>query len=456
MNNSSDLTKGNIASQLLKLALPLIATNFIQVSYNLIDMIWIGRLGSEAVIAIGTAGFILNMAVALFSVIVLGTGIKIAHAFGAKNDSAIEQYIVNGYIMALLLAALYTIITLYYRHEIIGFFHLNNPEIEAITEQYLIISVIGTVFMFCNALYSGIINSLGNSQLSFKLNTVGFVLNILLDPLLIFGLGGYLKLGVVGAAYATIIGRLVVFILSLTVSRTLLKQPHGRRHLESKALYQVIRMGMPVGLQRISFTFIGIIMARIIANYGAIGIGVQKIGLQIESLSFMTMAGLYGAMAAFVGQNYGAGHKDRIIQGYRRAMVFAVGFGGLTMALMLLFPREIFGLIINDTAIIESGIDYLRIIGLSQIFMCVDIVTMGSFNGLGKTYIPAAVSLIFTTLRIPIAMMLSSNASQELQGVWWSISGTSMVRGILTVTLFMMIIRKISFENPLDENLLGQ
>ena len=446
MNNTSDLTQGNISSQLLKLALPLIATNFIQVSYNLIDMIWIGRLGSEAVISIGTAGFVLNMAVALFSVIVLGTGIKIAHAFGAKENSKMKQYIVNGYVMAFLLAVIYMVVTLVYRDEIIGFFHLNNADIEMMVEEYLIISVVGTLFMFCNALYSGIVNSLGNSQLSFKLNTVGFIVNMLLDPLLIFGVGGYLKLGIAGAAYATLIGRIIVFLLSLIVSRSIINQQKYKVNLDIEALKEVIKMGIPVGIQRVSFTFIGIIMARVIANYGAIGIGVQKIGLQIESLSFMTMAGLYGAMAAFIGQNYGAGHKDRIIQGYKQALIFAVAFGGLTMALMLIYPAEIFGVFISDPATIESGVSYLRIIGLSQIFMCVDIVTMGSFNGLGKTYIPAAVSLTFTTLRIPMAIGLSSYVGKELQGVWWSISATSMIRGVVIVTLFTIIIAKVSMD----------
>ena len=450
MNKTMDLTQGHISSQLLKLALPLIATNFIQISYSLIDMIWIGRLGTEAVIAIGTAGFILNMAVALFSVIVLGTGIKIAHAFGAKDHSGMEQHILNGYMMAILLAVLYAAITLIFKRQIIGFFNLNNASIEAMVEKYLIVSVVGTVFMFCNALYSGVVNSLGNSHLSFKLNTVGFVVNIILDPLLIFGVGGYLKLGVVGAAYATVIGRVVVFALSLIVSRKVIRGRNKKLEFELGALKEVIRMGIPVGIQRVSFTFIGILMARVIANYGAIGIGVQKIGLQIESLSFMTMAGMYGAMAAFVGQNYGAGNKERIIQGYRHAVVFALGFGGLTMAAMLIFPEAIFGIFIKDPATIASGVDYLKIIGLSQVFMCVDIVTMGSFNGLGKTYIPAAVSLTFTTLRIPLAIGLASFAGRELQGVWWSISATSMMRGLIIVILFTLVMRKISLDTTED------
>lgn len=202
-------------------------------------------------------------------------------------------------------------------------------------------------------------------------------------------------------------------------------------------------MGMPIGVQRISFTVISILMAKLIASYGSTGIGVQKIGLQVESLSFMTIAGLYGAMSAFIGQNHGAKNSERIKDGYKYALAFSFSIGLITMVCFIAFARSIFGIFVEDPATINMGVNYLRIIGLSQVFMCIEIVTMGSFNGLGKTYIPATISLVFTTLRIPLAFYLAGFAGLGLDGVWWSISLTSMVKGLLLVSLFIVALSRL-------------
>lgn len=446
MAKSNDLTRGNISQQLMKLALPLIATNFIQTSYSLTDMLWIGRLGTEAVVAVGTAGFFINMATALFSVIVSGTGIKIAHSYGAKNTSQVNQYIMNGYIMATLMAFAYMVLTIIFKDEIIGFFQLGNPIVETNAKNYLVISVIGTFFMFANALYSSIVNSMGNSQRSFKLNTVGFVVNIALDPLLIFGLGSIGGMGIVGAAYATVFSRIVVFALAIATHINDITKVQVGIRLLGKHLKEVVALGLPISVQRVAFTFISIVMARIISGIGPTGIGVQKIGLQVEALSFMTMAGMYGAMAAFIGQNYGAKNFDRIKEGYKKAFVFALLFGTATMLIMLIFPEQIFGLFLKEPETVAEGVRYLRVIGLSQIFMCVEIMTSGTFNGLGKTYIPAAVSLSLTTLRIPIAIVLSTQLAMGLDGVWWSISGTSVIKGILLCALLIWMMSKKDFK----------
>ena len=169
----------------------------------------------------------------------------------------------------------------------------------------------------------------------------------------------------------------------------------------------------------------------------------QKVGSQIESISWLTAGGFSTALSAFVGQNYGAEEWDRIHEGYRKGM-FIVGVIGVFATCLLIFgARPIFRLFIpNDEEAIREGIIYLRILGLSQLFMTIEIATGGAFNGLGKTIPPSVVGIVFNGLRIPASIILSSHTSLGLKGVWWSISMSSVFKGIVLTIWFITILKK--------------
>lgn len=441
MNQTTDLTHGPIAKALITLALPIVATNFLQTAYNLVDMIWIGSLGSGAVVSVGTAGFMQNMAISLFALIVSGTGIKIANYFGAKEYGKIKSLIGNAYIAACIMGLSFALAVITYRAEIIGFFNINNALIEGDAQSYLKVSMYGTLFVYFNALFSVIVNGLGNSKLPFRLNSIGFMINMFLDPILIFGVGGYLEFGVVGAAYASVIASTVVFISSIFIAKKMMGSQTADIKFDLATMKAIIKLGLPNTVQRVSFTVFGIVMARIIAGFGASGIAVQKIGLMVESISFMTAGGLYAAVMVFVGQNYGAKNIARIRQGVNVSVAIALSLGLVTTAIFLIFPRPIMSVFVDDPETIALGINYLRVIGLSQVFMCVEIVSMASFNGMGRTYVPASVSLVFTGLRIPAAIYITGAFAIGLDGVWWTISLSSIIKGVLLTTLFAVFIR---------------
>ncbi len=442
MSQTRDLTQGNITSHLVHMAIPLIGTSFIQTTYNLIDMIWIGKLGSSAVAAVGTASFFINMSMALAMIFVTGTGIKISHHFGAKQYHKITQDISNGVLVALVLGMLYGGLLILFQQQAINFFRLNNPNVQLLAERYLRISMVGTPIIYVNLLFTSMFNSFGNSRLSFKINSVGLITNIVLDPLLIFGIGSFAGFQTDGAAYATVLSRLVVCILFLITYKRFTAVPKEPLSLNLPALKEVSRLGLPHMVQRVSFIFISMFLARLITQFGDTGIAVQKIGVQIEALSYMTIGGLHGAMSVFVGQNFGVGDMERIRRGYGKALRISAIFGLGTTALLTIFPRAIFSLFMQEPEALNMGVIYLRIIGLSQVFMCIEIVTMASFNGVGKTYVPASVSLIFTSLRLPIAYLLAVTFALGLNGVWWSISITSMIKGVLLVSLFTAYLYK--------------
>ncbi|MGM1047347.1 MAG: MATE family efflux transporter [Bacillota bacterium] len=441
MKGTNDLTQGPIMPTLMKLTIPIIATNFISTTYGLVDMIWVGRLGSGPVAAIGTASFFINLAIALATMITIGTGIKVSHCMGAGQVEQARSYVKNGFVMSVVLGLLYMVFIVLTKDHLIGFFDLGSDEVELMAKQFLLISIVGTIFSILNTLYATILNAMGNSKQPFHIFSVGLILNIILDPFLIFGVGSFEGWGVAGAAIATLMANLLVtvlFFIHTRRSQFISKSSVWDSHL----MKEVIRMGLPITIQRVTFTIISIIIAKIIVRWGADAIAVQKVGIQIESISYMTIGGLQGAIAAFFGQNYGARQLDRIQQGYRKALLLTSIFGTFISLVFILFPQQFFSLFLSDEASLKLGTDYMRIIGFSQLFMCMELMTVGAFNGIGKTHIPPIFSILFTALRIPLALILSEPFG--LNGVWMSIALSSVFKGVILVFWFRKSLRNIN------------
>ncbi|TCZ80784.1 MATE family efflux transporter [Paenibacillus albiflavus] len=447
MKGTKDLTQGPIMTTLMRLTLPIIATNFISTTYGLVDMIWVGRLGSGPVAAIGTASFFINLAIALSTMITIGTGIKVSHSMGAGQVNQAKIYVKNGFIMSILLSLVYMLFILLARDQLISFFDLGSAEIELMAKKFLFISILGTVFSILNTLYATILNAMGNSKQPFHIYSVGLILNIILDPFLIFGIGKFDGWGVAGAATATLTANIVVTILFVLKTRS---SELITRSLawDTNRMKEVIRMGIPITIQRVTFTIISIIIAKIIVRFGADAIAVQKIGIQIESISFMTIGGLQGAIAAFFGQNYGARKMDRIKQGYDKALTLTSVFGFVISLIFILFPEQLFSLFLSDEASLALGANYMRIIGFSQLFMCMELMTVGAFNGIGKTHIPPIFSITFTALRIPLALGLSIPFG--LNGVWMAIALSSVFKGVVLVLWFKKSLRKLNVQQAMS------
>lgn len=438
MKNVNRLTEGNISKLLIALAIPIIGSSFLQMAYGLVDMIWIGRLGSNAVAGIGTATFFINFGYALNSMVVTGAGIKVSHSIGAKDYKNATDYINNSFLINFILFIFFTSSLIFFRDNLIGYFQLNNNEIESMAKTYLIITGLGLVFKFSNFLFTKILNSFGESKLPFKINGVGVVMNIVLDPLFIF----VLDMGVAGAALATVISQALGMFLFLRASREYFSIKKIFQYNLEK-IKKILGLGMPIAVQRVLFTTFGIIIAKIIARWGSEAIAAQRIGLQIESIAYMTAGGLYGAVASFIGQNYGARKYKRISEGYKIAFLLASIIGGITTLLFTVFPKELITVFIRDSRTLEIGINYLKIIGLSQFFMCIEIISNASFGGVGKPKISSAVSVLFTGMRIPIAYYLSNESRMGINGVWLSIALTSVLKGIILSGSFTIYLKRM-------------
>lgn len=454
MEKKRDLTKGPIVQTLIRLALPIMGTSFIQMAYNLTDMIWIGKVGSHAVAAVGTAGFFTWLAMAFITISKVGVEIKVAQTTGAKRLDETKTYVRSAIQLNLCLAVIYMLVLLLLKEPLIGFFNLGDQEIINMSYTYLDVMAYGMIFYFINPVLTAIFNGSGNSKTPFIINTIGLLFNIVFDPILILGFGPIPALGVLGAALATVGAQVIVttcFIVIMIRSHISYLKLDWLKKPDIASILAICKLGLPGAIQSGSFTLISMVLGRFVAFYGAVPIAVQKVGSQIESISWMTAGGFSTALGAFVGQNYGAGAYHRIQKGYRTTLMLALSVGVLATLLLVFVGKPIFAFFLAEPEAIEQGADYLKILGYSQLFMCIEITTQGLFNGLGRTYIPSIVSITLTAARIPLAYFIAAPNLLGINGIWWAISLSSVAKGILLVGIYFYLQKrhKLYPTNPL-------
>lgn len=444
MNKNIDLLNAPVFSSLTRLALPIMATSLIQMAYNLTDMIWIGRIGSDAVASVGAAGMFMWLSNGLASLAKMGGQVNVGHAFGAKRPDEAAGYATCALQLSVFFGLLFGAVCVLFAKPLIGFFNLNSPSVIADARRYLQITCGLVAFSFLNQTFAGIFTAIGNSRSAFLATTSGLAVNIFLDPVLIFGVGPFPRLGVMGAAIATVAAQSIVTLLFLyhaLQDRLIFNRMNVFQIPDMRQAASIIKIGIPTSAQNMIFTSISMIIARLVAGYGDGAVAVQKVGAQIESISWVTAEGFAAAINSFIAQNYGAGNRSRIREGYSCALKIVLAWGIVCTMLLMLVPAPIFRIFIREPEIVPMGVDYLVILGVSQLFMSVEMMTAGAFSGLGKTVPPSLISILFTSLRIPMALALI-HTSLALTGIWWSITISSILKGVLLFLWFVAFLRK--------------
>ena len=430
---SVNLLDGSIVGSLSKLAFPIMGASLIQMGYNLVDMIWIGRLGSGAVAAVGAAGMFLWMANGVTTVPRIGGQVTVGQKLGAGNQKEAAEYASCALRIGLFLGIIYGLICAVFNKPLIAFFKLNSPDVILDARLYLIIAGGMIIFFFLDQVIGGILAAMGNTVTTFRVTKVGLVIDLVLDPVLIFGLGPFPRLEVVGAALATVFAQMIVFVLYLKAiwnETIIFRNLHLIRRAKKSQFNEIIKIGLPSALQDVLFSGISMVIARFVAGYGDAAVAVQKVGGQIESISWMMGGGFAMAVNSFVAQNFGAGRIDRVKKGFKTAMMIMGVWGMCNTFLLITFPEFFFSIFIREPDVIPMGVDYLRIIGISEIFICLEGAATGAFQGLGKTIPPSVVGITFNALRIP-AVLLLSHTSLGLNGIWWVLTVSCIFKGTI-------------------------
>ena len=440
MKGIKNLTEGPILRQLFALAMPIMATSFIQMAYSLTDMAWVGRLGSEAIAAVGSVGLLTWMTTSLALLNKVGAEVSVGQAIGVKDENAARGFATHNLTLSLMISATWASVLFIFASYIISFYELKE-HIAHDAVNYLRIVSTAFPFVFMSAAFTGIFNASGRSKIPFTINSLGLLANMVLDPLFIFVFDWKTD----GAAWATWIAQACVFALfvyQLKFKQILWEDFRFFSRLKKMYTLRIIKIGLPVATLNVLFAFVNMFLGRTASTVGGhLGLMAMTTSGQIEAITWNTSQGFSTALSAFVAQNYAAQKIERVLKALKSTLFMTLIFGTICSLLFIFYGNNIFAIFVPEKEAYEAGGLALRIDGYSQLFMMLEITLQGVFYGMGRTVPPAIISISCNYLRIPMALWFVS-LGWGLPGIWWTICLTSILKGIIILVWFLAIKKK--------------
>ena len=434
-----DLTTGSITKNIFFLAGPAVATMFLETAFSIADIFWVGKLGAVSLAAVISSAFLIWMIWSLVGAISVGATALVARFIGARQPDQAAYSARQSYLFAIFFALTISVTGILFTKwpfVLMG----TEPDVTYLGIRYLRIIFAGAVFFFLIDVFSAIFRAAGDTRTPMLVIGGSLALNIVLDPLLIFGLGPFPRMETAGAALASIFSQAVgslLFILLIVRGKLGFKfSLLPKLHLDFSMVWRILRIGIPASSAWILFSVVYLFLNKIVALFGTEAIAALGIGNRMESISFHACMGFSIAASTLVGQNLGAEKPGRSSQAAWQATGIAVLITGFVGLMFFVFPRQIASFFISDPRVIGIAIWYLRIVALSQTFMAAEIVFEGAFAGAGNTVPPMIVSVAGSLARIPLAYLLAVHWGMGVNGVWWTITLTSVIKGIVLTYWF--------------------
>lgn len=438
MNHSRrDLTEGGIVRNIGHLALPMMIGNVLQNAFSIVDMIFVGRLGPSAIAAVGMSGVVLGFLFVVIIGIYTGTVALVARFIGAKNPSeaenvAMQSLFLGGFCYAAIAIMGYPLAPFILR--VLG----GTEEVVGQGVPYIRIMFLGSFAMIFTVVLSSVLRAAGDAITPLKILTLATVLNIGLDPLLIFGWGPFPRLGVAGSALATVIARGLGAALLLWIflrGNGVIHLKIARARIDLPLLGRIIRIGIFASIQGILRNISGVVLTRLVAVYGTYAVAAYMIGMRLQMMVMMSAFGLAGAVATLVGQNLGAHKPERAA----RTAWITVGVGFAIMTVLgifyIVFSRSIIGVFNKDPEVLRIGMQYLRICAGAFGFIGLSIILGRALSGAGDTVSPMVITAI-GLLGIRLALSLLFSWKLGLAGIWLGITASTIIQGLMVGVWF--------------------
>jgi putative MATE family efflux protein len=429
---AAHLVSDSLRATIIRVALPAVASSLLMTIFASVDAFWVGtRLGAAGLAAVSTSVFWIWMVISLAEMVGVGLTAVAARRHGEGRSDDARRIAGDTLLFSVLLGALIGLAGWVALPWAFAVMH-TPPEVTALGTRYLGTYLLGTPLIYGFFAVDATFRAAGDTRTPFVLLATSVGLTLLLDPMLIIGFGPVPRLGIAGAAIATLATRGAAFLMGVGLAKRHDFLRVGRVQLSS--IWAVCRVGLPTAATGVVFSVIYVVLTRTTTRFGTPALAALGIGHRVESWLFMIGVGFGAATAAIVGQNLGAGRTDRAT----RAGWLAVGYctvpGVLACVLELLYPQRFAALFTSDPAVIREAASYLRIAAVSQLAICAEIVLEGALGGAGDTVPPMLTSTAITASRIPLAGWAANRWGSA--GIWSVISATAVCRGLAMIGLW--------------------
>lgn len=417
----TDFTEGSVGRKMVFFSLPIIFGMFLHTAYNIIDAIFIGMLGAEEFAAVSLAFPVVFIFIAIASGLGVGANALLSQAIGRKNLMEANNIAEHSLIFSVVLAVLIAFLGILFSPQIFSFMGADETVL-GMTVEYANIIFIGLIAMFVWFISEAILRAQGNSKTPMKSLLVSVVLNIILDPIMIFGLFGFPAMGLVGAGIATVIARTVAAVINFAYIYT----PKSSIDLALRAfkpnmdcIKGIVFIGLPASAAQ-TLTAAGfILLTSIVGGFGTYAIAALGIGMRLHSIIAMPIIGIASAVITVVGQNIGVNEIWRVKRATKHALKVTLPFSALVVIVLFLIPEVFLRIFTQDAKVIEIGLVFLAIVPISYLFQSIHFTVLGTFQGAGRTDLAFIANGLHWFSVIVIAYLLSQ--SMGLVGVWYAL-----------------------------------
>ena len=432
-----------VGKLLVNMALPMIISMLVQAFYNIVDSVYVSQVSESAVTALSLAFPVQNMQIGFAVGVGVGVNALLSQSLGRKNQESVNWAAGQGVFLALVATALFMLFGFF---GVRPYYTMQSTVAETVEGgiAYTSICCIFTVGVFIQVLCERLLQSTGRAMQTMILQGTGAIINIILDPVFIHGWWGMPRMGVAGAAVATVIGQCTGAVLGIYLN--LRHNPEVQLHVKfMKPNWKVIAPILEVGIPSVVMNGIGSVMNfgmnQILQGFNEVATGVFGIYYKLQSLFFMPLFGINNATISILAYNYGARKPKRIVHTLKLATAVAVCIMLVGLAVFQLFPQALLGIFNPTEEFLAIGVKALRILCLPFPVAAICISLGASFQALGKGSYSTVVSLCRQLIvLLPVAYLLSLTG--DVNNVWWSFPIAEVMSALVTGLLFAKLYRQ--------------
>ena len=429
---------------LINMSLPMMISMLVQALYNIVDSVFVARIDENALTAVSLAFPVQTLMIALGVGTGVGVNALLSKALGEKDYDRVNKIAENGIFLALVNYVVFLLVGLFG----VDFFYRTQTTDPAILEygrQYLSVVCCFSMGMYAQFIFERLLQSTGKTVFTMITQGTGAIINIILDPILIFGYFGMPKMGVTGAAVATVIGQVIAGILAAIINlkknEEIRLQAKGFRP-DGRTIGRIYAVGVPSIIMQAIGSVMTYGMNRILLGFTSTAAAVFGVYFKLQSFVFMPVFGLNNGLVPIIAYNYGAGKKERLIKAIKLSIGYAVAIMAFGVVVFQLFPGRLLGLFDASEQMLQIGIPALRIISIHFVLAAFGIVCGSVFQALGNAVYSMIVSLTRQLIvLLPAAYLLAQTG--DVTKVWWAFPIAEMVSVTVSAIFMIQTNRKI-------------